>query len=58
MPGGTTVAQAAIGNKGVVDKKSQIGNWEIHSGFLFSPSTDDMNQAGAKPFQSDGLNDH
>jgi hypothetical protein len=31
MPGGTTVAQAAIGNKGVVDKKSEIGNWEIHS---------------------------
>lgn len=31
MPGGTIVAQAAIRNKSVVDKKGQIGNWEIHS---------------------------
>jgi hypothetical protein len=31
MPGGTTVAQAAIRNRSVVNKKSQIGNWEIHS---------------------------
>jgi hypothetical protein len=31
MPGGITVAQAAIRNKSVVDKKSQIGNWEIHA---------------------------
>jgi hypothetical protein len=31
MPQGTTVAQAAIRNKSGVDKKSQVGNWEIHS---------------------------
>lgn len=31
MPGGTTAAQAAIRDKSVVDKKSQIGDWEIHS---------------------------
>jgi hypothetical protein len=31
MPGGTTVAQVGFRNKSVVDKKSQIGNWEIHS---------------------------
>ena len=31
MSGGTTVAQGAIRNKLAIDKRSQIGNWEIHS---------------------------
>jgi hypothetical protein len=31
MPVETTVAHGAAGNKHVIDKKSPIGNWEIHS---------------------------
>ena len=31
MPVGTTVAQDAISDKRAIDKRSQIGNWEIHS---------------------------
>ena len=31
MRGGTTVAQDAIRDKRPIDKKGQVGNWEIHS---------------------------
>jgi hypothetical protein len=31
MPVGTTVAQVANSNKREIDKRSQIGNWEIPS---------------------------
>ncbi len=39
MPVETTVAQDAISNKRAIGKRSQIGNWEIHSwGMVSSPA--------------------
>jgi len=36
MSVGTTVARVANSNRRAIDKRSQIGNWEIHSWVLVS----------------------